>query len=324
MVITKTPFRISFVGGGSDLADFYEQYEGAVLSTSIDKYMYISTHVPFQKFIRAKYSKTETVNTTTELEHPIIKATLNQFNIKAPFEISSIADIPSGTGLGSSSSFTVGMLQNLHAFTKKEADKELLANEACNIEINILNEPIGKQDQYAAAYGGLKIYRFKSNGEVAIEPINLSASSFSELQDNLLMFYAGEQRSASGILADQKKNMQQADKVAILKDMVALVDELKNVLEQDNLLGFGNLLHQNWLLKQKLSTQISNTTINDIYNLGIKNGALGGKLLGAGGNGFLLFYCEADKQNQLRSALSNLQELNFNFDKDGSKIIFKD
>ncbi len=323
MIITRTPFRISFVGGGSDLESFYSLHAGAVLSTSINKYMYISSHKYFEEDkIRVKYSQTETVHKASELQHPIFKTALQQFNIEGGIEISSIADVPSGTGMGSSSSFTVGVLHNLYTWNRQFASKEMLASGACDIEINQLKEPIGKQDQYAAAYGGLNIIRFNTNGTVNVEPLFIKKEIYHSLENNLVMFYYGNQRSASSILSEQKNNNSQEDKRKNLIEMVSLVDDLKNCLYNENLNDFGKILHQNWLLKKQLASQISNGEIDDIYNLAMKNGALGGKLLGAGGGGFLLFYCEKEKQINLIKALHKLHYFPFKFDNEGSKIIY--
>jgi len=325
MIISKTPFRISFVGGGSDLAAYYEQFGGAVLSTSINKYMYISSHRFFEEDkIRTKYSITETVDNVDALKHPILKEALKLTGIKGGIEISSIADVPSGTGMGSSSSFTVGVLHNLYAYTNQFVSKEQLAQQACAIEIEKLGEPIGKQDQYAAAYGGLNIIEFHKDGRVSVLPIHLSKDNSQELESDLLMFYVGNQRKASDILTEQKKNTQQADKAKILQEMVSLVYELRNSLYAGNLENFGSLMHQNWLLKKALASGISNPMIDDIYSAGMKAGALGGKLLGAGGGGFMLFYCPKERQAKLRSELHSLKEFKFSFDKDGSKIIYYD
>ena len=322
MIITRTPFRISFVGGGSDLREFYSQYPGAVLSTSINKYMYISSHPFFEEnMIRAKYSITETVDDIEGLKHPIIREALKKYNIPGGFEVSSIADIPSGTGMGSSSAFTVGLLHNLHAATRKYASKEELAEEACHMEIEILKEPIGKQDQYAAAMGGLNILRFNSNGNVTVEPLYLKKEIYQQLQDNLILFFIGNARKASDILSEQKKNIGQEEKFNNLRQMVALVDELRSTLYNEKLDDFGKLLHENWILKQKLASKITNPEINDLYDLGLKNGASGGKLLGAGGGGFMLFYCEKEKQEKLKSAI-NARVFDFSFDEEGTKLIY--
>jgi len=323
VIITKTPFRISFVGGGSDLAAFYEHHAGAVLSTSINKYMYISSHHFFEEDkIRTKYSQTETVSNISELKHPILREALQRFNIKGGLEISSIADVPSGTGMGSSSSFTVGLLHNLHAVKNQLATKENLAAGACEIEIDLLQEPIGKQDQYAAAYGGLNLIEFLPDGHVSVNPLYLPKENYHALQDNLVMYYIGNQRSASAILAEQRKNTSEADKMNALKQMVALVYDLRDALMKGNLDDMGNILHENWMLKQSLASGISNPMINEVYNIAMKNGALGGKLLGAGGGGFMLFYCPKEKQANLTNKLHNLRKFDFTFEQDGSKIIY--
>jgi len=322
MIITRTPFRISFVGGGSDLREFYSKHQGAVLSTSINKYMYISSHKFFEEDkIRAKYSITETVENVEDLKHDIIREALKIVNIRGGVEVSSIADIPAGTGMGSSSSFTVGLLHNLNAIKRQYASKELLAQEACRMEIDILKEPIGKQDQYAAAFGGLNIFRFNANETVTVEPLYLKQEVRTQLEENLVLFFIGNARKASDILIEQKANITKADNFTILKEMVALVDELKEVLYKGNLDEFGKLLNHNWLLKQSLASKISNDSISDLYQLGLKNGATGGKLLGAGGGGFILFYCPKEKQKQLIEAMP-ARHFDFKFDLEGTKLIY--
>ncbi len=323
MIITRTPFRISFVGGGSDMETFYSRHQGAVLSTSVDKYMYISSHkFFFRDQIRVKYSKTETVNKLDELKHPILREALKNAGITGGTEISSIADIPSGTGMGSSSSFTVGLLHNLYAIKRQYISAEELANRACEIEIDILKEPIGKQDQYAAAYGGLNIFYFKKDGSVLVEPLHIKNEIVDKLQENLIMFYIGNQRDASVILKEQKQNASKEEKFNILKSMVNLVPELRDSLYNERINDFGKLLHENWILKQKLASQISNNEIREIYQTGLKNGAEGGKLLGAGGGGFFLFYCEKHKQQKLKDSLKPLNNFEFKFEQDGSKLIY--
>lgn len=324
MIITRTPFRISFVGGGSDLAAFYEKSKGAVISTSINKYMYISSHKFFEEDkIRTKYSKTETVSAVADLEHPILRTILNQFKIKGGLEVSSIADVPGGTGMGSSSSFTVGTLHNLSAATQNYVTKEELARMACNVEINQLGEPIGKQDQYAAAYGGLNVYEFLPSGEVNVRPVFMDVLAQKELEENLVMYYIGNQRSASKILAEQSKNTSSSqDKFTALQNMVKLVYDLESTLIKGNLDDFGKIMHENWVLKQQLATGITNPHISEIYNTAIANGALGGKLLGAGGGGFMLFYCPKTKQVKLNQALSKVKPFDFNFEQSGSQVIF--
>jgi D-glycero-alpha-D-manno-heptose-7-phosphate kinase len=322
MIITRTPFRISFVGGGSDLREFYSQCQGAVLSTSINKYMYISSHKFFEEDkIRAKYSITETVQNLDDLKHDIIREALKKVNIRGGVEVSSIADIPAGTGMGSSSAFTVGLLHNLNAIKREYVSKEILAEEACRMEIDILKEPIGKQDQYAAAFGGLNIFRFNANETVSVEPLHLKQEVYNQLQENLILFFIGNARKASDILIEQKENIVKADKFSVLKEMVALVDILKDELYKGNLDEFGKLLNQNWLLKQKLASKISNDNVSELYNLGLRNGATGGKLLGAGGGGFLLFYCPKEKQGKLIDAMP-ARHFDFSFDQEGTKLIY--
>lgn len=323
MIISRTPFRISFVGGGSDMDTFYTRHPGAVLSTSIDKYMYISSHRYFYKDqIQVKYSQTETVSNLNDLKHPLLREALRKTGITGGIEISSIADIPAGTGMGSSSSFTVGLLHNLYAINRKYITHDDLAKEACEIEIDILKEPIGKQDQYAAAFGGLNIIHFNKDGSVRVEPLYIDNSIYQLLEENLVMFYIGNQRKASNILSEQKKNASQEDKYNTLKKMVGLVTDLRNILYTGNIEDFGKLLHENWILKQQLASKISNDEISDIYAAGIANGASGGKLLGAGGGGFMLFYCEKSKQEKLTSALKKFDRFDFHFERDGSKIIY--
>lgn len=323
MIITRTPFRISFVGGGSDMETFYSRHRGAVLSTSIDKYMYISSHRFFYPDkIRIKYSQTETVDSIHELRHPILRETLKKLNIPGGTEISSIADIPAGTGMGSSSAFTVGLLHNLYAVKRQYVTHEQLAREACEIEIDLLKEPIGKQDQYAAAFGGLNVISFNPDGSVPVEPLYIKNDVYEALQQNLLMFYIGNQRKASDILSEQKKNVLQEEKYKILKSMVSLVFDLKESLYKENLDDFGKILHENWMLKQKLAAQISNNEIGEIYQTGLKNGATGGKLLGAGGGGFMLFYCPKNKQTKLTESLKHCRKFDFAFERDGSKLIY--
>ncbi len=322
MITTRTPFRISFVGGGSDMEAFYKKYQGAVLSTSINKYMYISTHKYFhENKVRVKYSETETVDNINKLKHPIFKETLKLTGINKGIEISSIADIPSGTGMGSSSSFTVGLLHNLNAVNRKYITKDELAETACKIEIDILKEPIGKQDQYAAAFGGLNIIRFNPDDSVKIEPLYIKNEVSQKLEDNLLMFYTGNKRKASDILTEQKRNISETDKFEGLKSMTLLVSDLRDALFNENLKDFGKILHENWILKQKLASKISNNKINKTYDIALKNGAIGGKLLGAGGGGFLLFYAEKEHHQRLKYALRTLRHFDFKFDKDGSKLI---
>jgi D-glycero-alpha-D-manno-heptose-7-phosphate kinase len=284
--------------------------------------MYISSHKFFEEDkIRVKYSKTETVAQSEELQHPILRTVLKKFNVRGGLEVSSIADVPSGTGLGSSSAFTVGVLHNLHLIRKNPVHREQLAAEACHVEIDLLNEPIGKQDQYATAMGGLNLIEFETNGEVRVTPIDPGNETLSTLENNLLMFYTGDQRSASNILAEQKKNTAQDDTFKALQSMVSLVYDTVNAVNNSNLNDFGKVLHENWMLKKQLASGITNPLIDEAYETAMKNGALGGKLLGAGGGGFLLFYCPLNLQQKLIAALKPLRQFDFKFDQDGSKLI---
>ena len=324
MIITRAPFRVSFCGGGSDLPSFYEQYGGCVLSTTIRKYMYLTIHNYFYKEqIRLKYSQTETVKDYDEIEHKYFKQCLKDFGIMG-VEISSMADIPSGTGLGSSSSFTVALLHLLHTYKGEYVSKYKLAKDACEVEINKLGEPIGKQDQFAAAFGGLNFYEFKPNGFVNVEPIIMKPESYKELEDNILMFYLGGVHSASEILKEQSKNVKSVDKAKVQKQMCDLTRTLKEELQKNNVDAMGELLHKNWMLKKSLASGISNPLIDETYEKAMNAGALGGKLLGAGGAGFMIFYVKNDKQIAVREALSHLREMHFEMDNSGASIVHVD
>jgi D-glycero-alpha-D-manno-heptose-7-phosphate kinase len=321
MVGTRTPFRMSFVGGGSDLKEFYTQSPGCVISATINKYMYIFVHKYFDNRIQVKYSKTELVERIANIKHPIVREVLTKFNLQG-IDINSIADIPSGTGLGSSSSYTVGLFNALYNYIGKNYSKEQLAKDACELEIDILKEPIGKQDQYAAAYGGLNLIRFLPNGGVKIEPIKMENKAYKQLENNLLLFFTGTTRNASDVLIDQRNNLlSEESKFDTLIQMTNLVEKAKTALIQSNLDNFGKILDENWQLKKSLSKKISNNDIENIYSLAKNNGALGGKILGAGGGGFALFYCEQNKQERLRNALNKLKEVNFMFEKLGTKTL---
>ena len=323
MIITKAPFRISLFGGGSDLADYYSQSPAAVLSTTIDKFMYISSHRYFDADkIVAKYSVTELVTGASEIRHPIIREVLLKFGIDGAIEIASIADIPSGTGLGSSSAFTVALLHNLHARQGRYATKEMLAAGACDIEIGTLREPIGKQDQYASSYGGLNVLTFLPTGQVNVEPILLTAANQRAFSDSLLLYFTGMSRPASSILAEQKGNMAHADKREVLGRMVGLVAKGRDALYDGDVETLGRLLHQSWLWKRELATNISSSEIDGIYEHALKHGAIGGKVLGAGGGGFLLLICEKRRQDGLRRAMSRLREIRFNLENQGSQVIY--
>lgn len=323
MIITRTPFRVSFIGGGSDLKSFYSKKKGAVLSTTINKYIFISSHPFFNRStFQLKYSKTELANSVNEIKHPILRETLKKLKIRGGLEISSNADVPAGTGLGSSSAFTVGLLQNLYAFQSEDLTKSKLAKEACQIEIDILKAPIGKQDQYISSFGGLNLIEFFGDDTVRVEPVAMSIEDKIKLQKNLLMFYTKIQRSASKILKNQQYFMSDSDKFGLIDEMVPYVYSLRDALQQKQFDYLGEVLHKGWQLKRKVTSKITNKDIDSYYDKALKAGALGGKLLGAGGGGFLLFYCPFKKQDKLRSALRNLFELKFTFDYEGSKVIY--
>ena len=321
MIITRAPFRVSFCGGGSDLPAFYEKYGGCVLSTSIRKYMYLSLHKSFDpEELVLKYSKTEIVRDFNEIEHNYFRQVLRNMDIKG-VEISSMADIPAGTGLGSSSSFTVALLHLLHTYKGEFVSKYSLASDACDIEINQLGNPIGKQDQFAAAFGGLNFIEFKTNGFVDVQPVMMKHESYKRLQRCILMFYLGGIHSASKILEEQGKNVAEEDKARAQLKMCDLARGLKRELEENNIDAMGRFLDENWKLKKTLATGISNVAIDEIYDKAMDAGALGGKLLGAGGAGFMIFYVPDDKQDNVRNAMGNLREIEFKMDNGGASIV---
>lgn len=324
MIISRTPLRISFAGGGSDLAAFYRHEPGAVVSTAIDKYIYINVNRKFDNKVRASYSVTEIVDGVDDLQHELIREALHMARIDGGIEITSISDIPSsGTGLGSSSTYTVGVLNSLYAYIGKRASAERLAREACEIEIEQCGKPIGKQDQYIAAYGGLQFIQFCPDDTVCVDPIICRPETKKGLEENLLMFYTGITRSADDILLEQKINTENRnDRRAMLRTMTCLARELKEAISENDLDSFGKILHENWELKQKLASGISNARINGWYNAARANGALGGKVLGAGGGGFLLVYAPVERHADIKNALCELPAIPFRFEPQGTKIIY--
>lgn len=323
MVITRTPFRVSLCGGGSDLPQFYKKNGGCVISTTINKYMYITSHPSFDNNTTVlKYSKTETVKNINDIEHSIFRECLKKEGLSG-LEITSIADVPQGTGLGSSSSFTVGLIKNLKCYKREYISDSDVAKEACEMEIDILKNPIGKQDQYAAAYGGLNFYQFNKDGSVDVEPILLGYEAFKQLQKNLIMLYVGGEHSASEILKEQGKNVASAkDKEEGQKRIVELTYQLKYELEHDNIDAVGKILDENWKIKRTLAKGITNPKFDEWYDRAIQNGATGGKILGAGGSGFFLFYVPEENQDKFRKAMSDLKEMEFKFDHQGTTVIF--
>ncbi len=323
MIIVKTPFRISFCGGGSDLKEYYSLYGGAVLSTTIDKYVYLSMHPYFFKTgYLLKYMKHEEADCLENIRHPIIREVFKDYGIKG-VDFNSSADIPSGTGLGSSSTFTVGLINLCNIYTGRYMSKAEIADYACKIEIDRLKEPIGKQDQYAAAFGGLNFITFNQDDTVNVEKIFLNRQNFKQLQDRLVMFYTGETRSASEILAEQRGNMQNdKKKVEFMHKMVSLAYELKNEFIKGNIDALGEILDVSWRYKKELASGITSERIDGYYELALKNGAKGGKLLGAGGGGFLLFYVEESKKEDVINALKDLYRLEFSFETQGTSLIY--
>ncbi|MBK8094091.1 MAG: GHMP kinase [Verrucomicrobiaceae bacterium] len=324
MIITQTPLRASFAGGGTDLPAFYEREEGAVVSTAIDLYVYLAAHRLFEPKIFLKYSRTEVVTRLDEVQHPLIRECMRICGCEGPIELTSFADIPSqGSGLGSSSSFAVGLINALHAFQGRTASAETCAALACEVEIGKLQEPIGRQDQYAAAYGGLNLLRFRAGGGVEVNKIPLGRDARQHVEQRMLMYYTGITRSASDILAEQSRNTQsQEDKFNLLRRMRDQAYTLAERLQCGEYHAIGEVMHEGWLMKRQLAQKISNPEIDTLYQAAIDSGATGGKLLGAGGGGFLLFYCEPEKQPALRQALSALREVPIHLENQGTRVIF--
>ena len=321
MIITKTPFRVSFAGGGSDLAAFYQEHGGCVLSTSINRYMYIMIHPYFHAGQTVlKYSENERVDDLNAIHHSIFRCVLREKGVRG-VEITSTADVPSGTGLGSSSAFTVGLLHTLACYQGKYVSKAQLAEAACDVEIRQLGHPIGKQDQYAAAFGGLNFIEFHPDETVSVRPMILHGTTLRRLQENLVMFYTGLTHDANGILAEQKQNLSQADKVKNLLAMCQLAREMRDALSQNDIEDFGAMLDEGWQRKRELAGGVSNPTIDALYEKAMASGARGGKLLGAGGGGFLLFYCPKERQAYLENQL-RLERFDFSFEHDGSSVIY--
>ncbi len=326
MIITRTPLRISIGGGGTDLPSYYEQFGGFVLSAAISQYIFVSINRMFGSGYTLKYSSLENVQTVDEIRHPILREVLRRHNGEGYIEIASIADVPAGTGLGSSGTFTVGLLKALLAHKRKHISAADLAGEACDIEMNILHRAVGKQDQYIAAFGGLTSFEFRPDGSVTATPLAISNDTLLDLEHNLLMFFTGYSRSSIGVLDDQKKRSLEGDSTMI--DNLHFVKQLgissKEALESGKTHCYAELMREHWEHKRVRSRGMSNDQINHWHCVGMKNGALGGKLVGAGGGGYLLFY--ADDPMRLRRAMSQegLNELRFRFDHDGSTVLVRD
>ncbi len=325
MVISKTPFRVSFAGGGSDLPAFYRRAGyGAVVSTSINKFVYLAIHRFFENRYHLKYSKTELVDTIAEIHHPLMRECLLITGTTDFLEITSFADIPSsGSGLGSSSAFCVGLVNALIAFGRKLPSKTRCAELACEVEIVRLGEPIGKQDQYAAALGGINYIRFNADESVHATPILLQPEERVTLNRRLMMFYTGVTRSAADVLSEQNRNLQtDEEKFRISTEIRDGADRLAVALNAGDLDAVGREMHTGWLLKKKMASGVSTPALDEIYDAATRAGALGGKLLGAGGGGFFLFYCHEEKQPAVRSALGSLREMDVEMEREGTRIIF--
>lgn len=326
MIISRTPLRISFCGGGSDLKEYYREYGGCVISTSINKYVYLNMHPYFyDDKCLLKYSQTEEVNNVNEIKHNLIREVFRKYDIRG-VDFNSGADIPAqGTGLGSSSAYTVGLITLCNAYNGRYCNKETAASIACDIEINCLGEPIGKQDQYACAIGGMNYLSFNPDDSVNIEKIILNKENHKKLQNRLVLFYTGKTRSSKEILTIQKNNtIHDKSKKQNMHEIVELAKILKNDLCSGNINSLGEILHDNWCLKKQMSPNISDSYFDEIYFKARKNGAEGGKLLGAGGGGFFLFYVLEGNSERLEQSLKPLRKFNFEFDKIGTTIIYSD
>ena len=324
MIITRSPLRITLGGGGTDLPSYYHEYGGFLIAAAIDRYVYVTVMRPFTPGIFLKYSKLEHVEQVDEVQHPIIREAIRMLDFKTPqLEITTLADIPAGTGLGSSGSFTTALIKALYAHRRRLLHPGELAELACEIEINRLKEPIGKQDQYIAALGGITCFNFLKDDKVVASPLQIDMNTMFNLEDNLLLFFTGFSRSASGILKDQNERSQKNDS-DMLNNLHYVKDlgyRSKDALEKGDVVLFGELMHEHWDHKKRRSGGMSNPKIDEWYELGIKNGAVGGKLVGAGGGGFLMF-CAADR-NKLRHAMAKarLEEVRFRFDFEGTKVV---
>jgi D-glycero-alpha-D-manno-heptose-7-phosphate kinase len=321
MIITQTPLRISLAGGGTDFPQYYERRGGAVLSTAIDKYVFVVLKERFDNKIYINYSKKEIADSVDEIQHDLVREAMRMTGVEMGVEITTLADIPSeGTGLGSSSSITVGLLNALYAYKGEQVTAERLAREACRIEIEILGSPIGIQDQYIAAYGGLRVFNFRKNHKVKVEPLNINGPEKMEISSKLLLFFTDITRRSNTILSGQKANIQ--DRLGELDKIKRYVGLIRKAVCNRDFDKIGYFLHQGWMEKKKLSDNITNQMIDELYERALNAGALGGKISGAGGGGFLLVYCPLKHQDRLRDELGDLRELHFRLEPQGSKVIF--
>lgn len=326
MIVVKAPLRLPLGGGGTDLPFYSNLYGGSLVSVALNKYNYIIVQKrTFETESLIRYSKTEIVKSPSEIKHTRIKAALEYLNITEPIEITAISDVPSGTGLGSSGAFLVALLKALHYYKRQEISMKKLAEEAADIEMNILNEPVGKHDQYLASYGGIINLEINKKGEVMVSPLNISYSTLEDLENNCLLFSTGLKHSAVDILQDQKNQMISNESKMKQMDIIKEIGlEIKKSLEQGDTKKFGKWLNVHWETKKKFSDKMTAENIDDLYEQGIKNGAIGGKLVGAGGGGFILFYCDENKK-KLRESMEKkgAKELPFKFDHDGCKVVFQ-
>jgi D-glycero-alpha-D-manno-heptose-7-phosphate kinase len=321
MIIVQTPLRVSLFGGGTDFPAFYEKHGGCVLTSAIDKYIFVTIKKRFDEKLRVGWTRTEMVDTIDEIQHELIRESLRKTGIIKGVEITTMGDIPTeGSGLGSSSTVTVGALHAMHALRRRLIVAEQLAREACEIELDVLSKPIGIQDQYIAAYGGLRFMEFNGDGTVTSKEIELNTRALRHLNESFLLFFTGMTRKAEVILAEQKANID--DRITVLCEMKAIAHTAYQELEQGRLDEIGRLLHESWQLKKRMASQVSNSTLDNMYETARKAGAVGGKISGAGGGGFLLLYCPQDRKEAVRDALAGLQELPFRMGQDGSKVIF--
>ncbi|HSM57668.1 MAG TPA: hypothetical protein VK879_16060 [Candidatus Sulfomarinibacteraceae bacterium] len=321
MIIVQTPLRVSFFGGGTDFPGFFREHGGCVLSTAIDKFIFVTIKRRFDNKVRVGYTKTEMVDRLDDIQHELIREALRRAGMTSGVEVTTMGDIPSaGSGLGSSSTVTVGALHATYSYLGQLVDAESLARQACEIEIDTLGKPIGIQDQYIAAYGGLRFMEFKTDGAVCTERIALTPEMRRRLNDNTLLFYTGVARRSDTILTEQKANI--GDRSAVLCEMKQIAYAARDALHAGNLDNIGALLHESWQLKKQLASQISNGHFDEMYYAARRAGAIGGKITGAGGGGFLFLYCPHSRHDAVRSALNGLQELPFTLEADGSKVIF--
>ena len=321
MIITQTPLRVSFFGGGTDFPAYFREEGGCVLSTAIDKYIFVTIKERFDRMVRIGWTRTELVDNIDQLEHELARESLRKTGILEKVEIATMGDIPAhGSGLGSSSTVTVGLLNAMYHHVGTPKEHATLAAQACEIEIDVLGKPIGVQDQYIAAFGGLRFIEFCRDGSIKVESIHLAPEMLRRLDRRLMLFYTNVTRKAESVLSEQVQNMDA--KRHVLRNLKSLAGQARNCLEAGELDDFGSLMHEGWMQKRQLASRISNSTVDDLYECALRAGALGGKIAGAGGGGFFLFYCPPERQDDLRSAMHGLSELPFHLERDGSKVIF--